>query len=211
MLRITAGDFRGRRLKVPKVEATRPLVERAREGMFNHLGALVADALVWDVYAGSGILGLEALSRGAAKVVAIERHHRAAAQLEENADLLGCRKQLQCLRIDTNRLPALADSQPAPDLIFFDPPYDDFRKGGPGRIKVWGLFLDLAHRLNPGGCAIVHTPRGILNEEELSALPGIERRDYSNTSLYWWHKPAAANTSASDPEPPSAENEPHAS
>lgn len=189
MLRITAGDFRGRRLKVPKVEATRPLVERAREGMFNHLGDLVVNALVWDVYAGSGILGLEALSRGAAKVMAVERHHRAAAQLEENAELLGCRDQLQCLRIDTNRLPTIVDSQSAPDLIFFDPPYDDFRKGGPGRIKVWALFLGLAQRLNPGGCAIVHTPRGILNEEELGALPGIERRDYSNTSLYWWHKP----------------------
>ena len=195
MLRITAGEFRGRRLKVPKVEATRPLVERAREGMFNHLGDLVANAIVWDVYAGSGILGLEALSRGAAKVVAIERHHRAAAQLEENAALLGCGKQLQCLRIDAYRLPSLASTQPAPDLIFFDPPYDDFRKGGPGRDKVWSLFLSLVQHLNPAGCAIVHAPRGILNQKELSDLPGIERRDYSNTSLYWWHKAAESATS----------------
>jgi len=44
--------------------------------------------------------------------------------------------------------------------------------------------------MNPSGCAIVHTPRGILEEDELAALPGIERRDYSNTSLYWWHKPS---------------------
>jgi len=196
MLRITAGDFRGRRLKVPKVEATRPLVERAREGMFNHLGDLVVDALVWDVYAGSGILGLEALSRGAAQVLAIERHPLAAAQLEENAQLLGCSEQLQCLRMDAYRLVALPDHQQAPDLIFFDPPYDDFRKGGGGRIKVWNLFLSLAQRLNPGGCAIVHAPCGILNEEELAHLPGIARRDYSNTSLYWWHKPVDQATSA---------------
>lgn len=188
MLRITAGEFRGRRLKVPEVAATRPLVERAREGMFNHLGDLVENALVWDVYAGSGILGLEALSRGAAKVIAVERHHRAAMQLEENAQLLACQDQLQCLRIDAFRLPTLTDSQAAPDLIFFDPPYDDFRRGGPERIKVWNLFLDLARRLNVGGCAVAHTPRGILSDEELSDLPGIERRDYSNTSLYWWHK-----------------------
>ena len=195
MLRITAGEFRGRRLKVPKVAATRPLVERAREGMFNHLGESVQGALVWDVYAGSGILGLEALSRGAAMVVAVERHHRAAIQLEENAELLGCKDQLQCLRIDANRMPTLADKQPAPDLIFFDPPYDDFRKGGLGRIKVWSLFLDLAQRLNPGGCAVVHTPRGILNDAETGNLPGIERRDYSNTSLYWWHKAKAQEPS----------------
>lgn len=196
MLRITAGDFRGRRLKVPKVEATRPLVERAREGLFNHLGDLVVDALVWDVYAGSGILGLEALSRGAAQVLAIERHPLAAAQLEENAQLLGCSAHLQCLRMDAYRLAALADRQPAPDLIFFDPPYDNFRIGGEGRIKVWGLFLSLTQRLKPGGCAIVHTPCGILSEEELGHLPGVARRDYSQTSLYWWHKPEDPATSA---------------
>jgi len=190
MLRITAGDYRGRRLKVPKVDATRPLVERAREGLFNHLGSLVDGALVWDVYAGSGILGLEAISRGANKVVAVERHHRAAAQLEENAELLGCREQLQCLRIDANRLLDVVGAEASPDLIFFDPPYDDFRKGGPGRIKVGDLFLRVSERMNPSGCAIVHTPRGILEEDELAALPGIERRDYSNTSLYWWHKPS---------------------
>ena len=72
MLRITAGVHRGRKLKVPQVMATRPLAERAREGLMSHLAPLLEDAVIWDLYAGSGILGLEALSRGAAQVLAWE-------------------------------------------------------------------------------------------------------------------------------------------
>jgi len=191
MLRITAGEFRGRRLKVPKVEATRPLVERAREGMFNHLQELVDDAVVWDVYAGSGILGFEALSRGAKSVLAVEYSRAAVIQIEQNADLLGVQSVHKCLRGDAYRLPTMKGLGPAPDLVFFDPPYDDFRKGGPRREKVWQLFLDLASLTVPGGCAVAHTPRGILVKAEVEALNGLERRDYSNTSLYWWHKPQA--------------------
>jgi len=189
MLRITAGAHRGRKLQVPKVAATRPLVERAREGVFSHIRELVPGSTVWDVYAGSGILGLEALSRGAARVVAVERNRLAAAQLLENARMLDCEDRMQVLRIDAHRMAGMSELEP-PSLIFFDPPYADFRGGGPQRIKVWGLFIALAERLSPAGVAIVHTPRGILHQAELECLPGIEQRDYGSTSLYWWHRPA---------------------
>lgn len=192
MLRITAGEHRGRKLKVPKVEATRPLVERAREGLFNHLQEAVEGAVVWDIYAGSGILGLEALSRGAGAVLAVEYSRDAVRQIEENAALIGVGEQHRCVRLDVFRIPKTAGLGPAPDLLFFDPPYDDFRKGGPRREKVWALFLELSTMIAPGGCAVVHTPRGILTEAELEKLPGLERRDYSNTSLYWWHRPATS-------------------
>jgi 16S rRNA (guanine966-N2)-methyltransferase len=189
MLRITAGEHRGRKLRVPKVAATRPLVERAREGLFNHLQEAVEGAVVWDIYAGSGILGLEALSRGAGAVLAVEFSRDAVRQIEENVALLGVESRHRCLRQDVYRLPKMPGLGPAPDLMFFDPPYDEFRKGGKGREKVWRLFLDLAAMTASGGCAVVHTPRGILTEAELASLPGLERRDYSNTSLYWWHRP----------------------
>ncbi|MGB0951942.1 MAG: 16S rRNA (guanine(966)-N(2))-methyltransferase RsmD [Planctomycetota bacterium] len=193
MLRITAGEHRGRKLKVPKVEATRPLVERAREGLFNHLQEAVHDAVVWDIYAGSGILGLEALSRGAGAVLAVEFSRDAVRQIEENAALLRVEDRHRCLRADVYRLPQMPGLGPAPNLLFFDPPYDDFRKGGKRREKVWQLFLDLSQLVAPGGCAVVHTPRGILQEHEIEGLSGLERRDYSNTSLYWWHRPTDAN------------------
>jgi len=162
-------------------------VERAREGVFNHLRDLVDGATVWDIYAGSGILGLEALSRGAAQVIAVEFNRKAILQIKENVKLIGCAKQLKAMQIDAYRVPQLASSLAAPTLIFFDPPYADFRDGGPGRQKVWQLFVDLCASLEPGGAAIVHTPRGILNDDELDKLPHIERRDYGTASLYWWH------------------------
>ncbi len=187
MLRITAGEHRGRRLKVPDVTATRPLVERAREGVMNHMRDLIPEAVVLDVYAGSGILGFEALSRGAGHMYAVEKHPQAVAQLKENADMLRVSDRLTVLRMDAFRIPSQLEI--APDIVFFDPPYADFQRGGSKRVKVWQLFVDIAQRMNPDGCAVVHTPKGILREEERAMLPGIERRDYGSTSLYWWHKP----------------------
>lgn len=193
MLRITEGEHRGRKLKVPPVKATRPLVERARVGVFNHLRGTVAGATVWDVYAGSGILGLEAISRGAARVLAVEGDRRAADQLKANAALLDAAERVRVLRVDARHLPEIVQADPAlgaaPDLIFFDPPYADFQAGGARRARTWELFVTLAGRLAAGGAAVVHTPRAILSGEELARLPGIERRDYGSTSLYWWHKP----------------------
>ncbi|HIA38847.1 MAG TPA: 16S rRNA (guanine(966)-N(2))-methyltransferase RsmD [Planctomycetes bacterium] len=192
MLRITAGEHRGRKLKVPKVAATRPLVERAREGVFNHLSKIIEGAVVWDVYAGSGILGLESLSRGASQVIAVEYNQLAVAQIKENAELIHYSDKMRALKIDAYRMPGLAESEAAPNIVFFDPPYADFRDGGPKRLKVWQLFLDLADVMTEGGCAVVHTPKGLLLDTELEKLPGIERRDYGSASLYWWHKPSAA-------------------
>jgi len=190
MLRITAGEHRGRKLKVPKVAATRPLVERAREGVFNHISDIIDGATVWDVYAGSGILGLESLSRGAAQVVAVEYNRSAIAQIKENASLINYSDRMRALQIDAYSTPSLAKTEAAPDVVFFDPPYADFRGGGLKRMKVWQLFLDLSAAMKDGGCAIVHTPKGLLLDNELGKLPGIERRDYGSSSLYWWHKPS---------------------
>jgi len=186
MLRVTGGEMCGRRLKVPDVGATRPLVERAREGLMSHLQENLAEATVWDVYAGSGILGFEALSRGAAQVVAVELNAKAARQMAQNAQLLGVEPRWKLLRLNAYRLPEI-DGLAAPDLVFFDPPYADFVRGGANRIKVWQLFCDLAALLQPEGAAVVHTPKGILTEDERAKLPGIAQRDYGSTSLYWWH------------------------
>jgi len=169
--------------------ATRPLTERAREGLMSHLAPLLADAVVWDLYAGSGILGLEAISRGAAQVWAWEWSGKAVRQLKDNADLLGEADKVQVLRADVLGLAKQFDDFPAPDIVFFDPPYADFCDGGKTRAQVWELFCQLGERLNPGGCMVVHTPRGELSEQEQSALPNLGRRDYGNASLWWWHRP----------------------
>ncbi len=194
VLRITAGEHRGRRLPVPKVAATRPLPERARQALFDHLVREVPGAVVWDVYAGSGVLGFEALSRGAARVVAVEKDRRAARTIRETAATLGLGGRHHVIQMDARRLPRLWEQEsphlPRPDLVFFDPPYAEFRAGGERRAEVLALFRALAATLPPGGVAVVHTPGAVLTDEERADFPGIERRDYGSTSLYWWHRPA---------------------
>lgn len=185
MLRITAGEHRGRKLPVPDVKATRPLVERARMAVLDHMRPILAGARVWDIYAGSGILGFETLSRGASEVVAVEGHPRAIRQLRETADLLGYEQRIQTLRIDAHSFLKSEAAMENPDIVFFDPPYKDFK--GPRRAEVWELFCNLSRRLNHGGCSVAHTPRGILNSNEMDNLPGLVQRNYGTTSLYWWH------------------------
>ncbi|MFQ5750060.1 MAG: RsmD family RNA methyltransferase [Planctomycetota bacterium] len=187
MLRITAGEHRGRRLRVPEVESTRPLLERARQALMDHLRPGIPEARVWDVCAGSGILGFEALSRGAGSVVAVERHPRAVARLRESARELGYGERVEVLRLDARRFLERDPPPPAPDIVFFDPPFAAFR--GAGRAQSWQTFLDLAARLRPGGCAVVHLPAGELASSEKEKLPGLEVRAYGSSRLAWWHRP----------------------
>ena len=127
MTRIVAGTHRGRRLAVPSGTATRPTADRAREGMFSSLQSLVdlEGAHFLDLYAGSGALGLEALSRGAARATLVESDERAAAVLRGNAERLGLpadvveRPVEQFLAGD----PA-ADGGAPYDVVALDPPYE---------------------------------------------------------------------------------------
>lgn len=124
MARIVAGSARGRRLAVP-ASGTRPTSERAREGLFSTLCALrgpLAGARVLDLYAGSGAVGLEAASRGAAEVLLVESDPRAARVLRDNVAALRC----PGVTLSTLRVERLA-REPAPssyDVVFADPPYE---------------------------------------------------------------------------------------
>ena len=123
MSRIIAGTAGGRRLLTPPGERTRPTSDRVREALFarlEHLGA-IDDAVVLDLYAGSGALGLEALSRGAAAAVFVERDRKAAGVVRRNAHGLGLRPvQVHAESVETF-LGAGADR--TAHLVFCDPPY----------------------------------------------------------------------------------------
>jgi len=118
-VRVVAGEFRGRRLAAPRGARTRPTADRVREALFSMLGD-VSGARVLDLYAGSGALGIEALSRGAESAVFVERDPRAAAVIERNLTSLGLEQEV--LRQDVVRF--LARSPGTFDLVFCDPPYD---------------------------------------------------------------------------------------
>jgi 16S rRNA (guanine966-N2)-methyltransferase len=118
-VRVIAGEFRGRRLQAPRGARTRPTADRVREALFSMLGDL-SGVRVLDLYAGSGALGIEALSRGAASAVFVERDARAAATIKRNLDALGAEAEVR--RQDVLRF--LASGEGPFDLVFCDPPYD---------------------------------------------------------------------------------------
>lgn len=121
-LRLIGGRYRGRRLDFPDQSGLRPTPDRIRETLFNWLQPRLAGARCLDLFAGSGALGFEAASRGAAEVVMIERAEAAARQLRANADRLGA-TGIQIHRADA--LNWLAGCASPFDLVFLDPPFAD--------------------------------------------------------------------------------------
>ncbi len=121
-MRVVAGELKGRRLAAPAGGATRPTTDRVREAVFNALASIdaVVDARVLDLYAGSGALGIEALSRGAAHCTFVERDRAALAAIDENIATLGLGDRARVLVADGIAAAARVDA----DLAFADPPYD---------------------------------------------------------------------------------------
>jgi len=125
-MRIIAGEFRRRRLMANPGLVTRPITDRAKETLFQHLGDSIVESRVADVFAGTGSLGLEALSRGASSVVFIEKDVRAHELLCRNVEKLGVEDRTMCWRTDVARTSFQPKGLPnllPYDIVFFDPPY----------------------------------------------------------------------------------------
>ena len=122
--RVIAGAYRGRSLKVPRGSVTRPTAARVREALFNMLGD-IADTKVLDLYAGSGALAFEALSRGAARAVLVERDRAALACIRENVDALRAEDRSVVVPLALPRALAPAAEHGPFDLVFCDPPWAD--------------------------------------------------------------------------------------
>ncbi len=159
-LRIIAGALRGRRWPVPDVPGLRPTPDRVRETLFNWLAPCIAGRRVLDLFAGSGALGFEAASRGAASVTLVEQHRAALALLRETAARFG----LDSVRIEAMEAMAFLRAQPAGsgwDVILLDPPFDSGllapalqRIGGHGLLAAGGYcYVEL-----PGDAALPEWP-----------------------------------------------------
>lgn len=155
-MRIIAGAYKGRRLKAPTWDGLRPTSDKLRETLFNVLALRVPDARVLDGFAGTGAVGLEALSRGAAQVTFIEKDRRAAALVRENLAAAGVDEgsyTIECsdIRLALRRMPADRRF----DLIFLDPPYaldgiDEILAEAAGHLAPDGLLvLERATRREP--------------------------------------------------------------
>jgi 16S rRNA (guanine966-N2)-methyltransferase len=145
-MRVVAGSARGLRLVSPKDRGTRPITDRVKETLFAILGERVSDARAVDLYAGTGAIGIEALSRGARSVDFVERAPSALRALRTNLETTGLAAGARVHGTDVERFLAAANGDPW-DLAVLDPPYEV-------RAIVAPLAA-LAARMTPGGTVVV--------------------------------------------------------
>ena len=177
-MRIIAGQWRGRTIEAPPGQATRPTADRVRETLFSMLASRLGsfeDLRIADLFAGSGALGLEALSRVAAQATFVESDAKAAASIRRNAETLGASEQI--LGSSALALPRL---QPF-DLVFADPPY----AAGAGTAVV--KAVEQAGWLAPGSWMSVETSRA--DDVDPGALVIDTVRDVGRARLTLLRKP----------------------
>lgn len=185
-MRIISGSFRGRRLATPVGEGCRPAMGRTREALFSMLearGGGLAGARVLDIFAGSGSLALEALSRGAASAALVENARPSLRALEANVAALGVEDRARVFPEDALRFlrrPAAAVAGAPFDLVFLDPPY---RKG----LALSALTaLTTGGWLAPGALVSAEVEEGLA----LPPLPGLEpltERRFGQTVIHLWN------------------------
>lgn len=149
-VRIIGGMWKGRKLRFPAVNGLRPTLGRARESLFNWLVMELAGARCLDLFAGSGALGFEALSRGAANVTFVESSRNVASALRSNIELL------RAANASVVTMPAkrfLLGAQSAWDIIFLDPPF------GSGELQQAITLIAQRHLLQPEGFVYFELPR----------------------------------------------------
>ncbi len=177
-MRIIAGTARSRRLVGPPGETTRPMTDRMRESLFSSLAALIPGSVIVDLFAGTGSMGLEALSRGAAEVTFVERDRAALRALQTNIETVGLESRV--LSGDVERF--LDRGQGRFDLAFVDPPY----------ALPLASLVEMMKKLSPllaqSGIAVVHRRYGEEPPETIDDLELVNRRRYGGAELWRYAK-----------------------
>ena len=179
--RITGGSLRGETLRVLPGDAVRPTRARVRAALFAIIGSELPAARVLDLFAGSGALGAEAISRGAAFALFVEVDRRALEVLEENRRRLALLAQSAVLALDLYRSTPPAD-RPF-DLLLLDPPFEDLRGRDPAR-DPWEVIARVAAAcLRPGGRIALEAPKGT-SPRGSSGIEWEPARRYGATELH---------------------------
>lgn len=187
-MRVVAGKYRRRVLKSLRGLHLRPTSDRLRETLFNILGASVESAVFVDAYAGSGAVGIEALSRGAREAIFIEKHAAAANLIRRNLESLGIGAEANLLITDAVRgLELLAARHVHANFVFLDPPYAA-REEHERALD----FLDRSPLLAPSGRVIVEHPKRWALPERLEELERTRVVEQGDTVLSFYRLAIAA-------------------
>lgn len=174
-MRIVAGEFKSRILQDPRGHRTHPMSEKVRGALFNVLGD-VSGLTVLDAFAGSGVIGIEALSRGAARVVAVDTDKDAFKVMKANRDLVTDEAHMSVHRANISSWLATQDD-PLFDIVIADPPYDDIRPE---------LLQKVAEAVKPGGILVFSLPPAqqiVLNGFEL-----VDEKRYGDAKLVFYKR-----------------------
>ena len=212
-MRIIGGEHRGRRIAAPKGRATRPMLDRVREAVFSSAAPWLAEARVLDLFAGSGSLGLEALSRGAASARFVEGNERTAGLLRDNLRELGAAERGQVVVGDALAPRTWAAASRGPfDLVFLDPPYPMITEPQTRMRVLETLDLLLREALAPDGLIVLHVPRLALDRRALPSAAEAAERAYGTNAVWYVTPPeddlpasASADTDAPSEPPPSSD------
>lgn len=173
--------MRGRPIEYHGAEFTRPMKDNVRENLFNILGSAVRGAIAWDLFAGTGALAFESLSRGAESAIAIEQNRRAASVIQKTATHLGLDRRLQVLTGDTFRLSDSLLTPPAEDtpwIVFVCPPYVLWQEACESLARIINRVVSLA----PPGSVLVAEMEKKFPVEQLPA-GDWDHRQYGGTRL----------------------------
>lgn len=187
-MRVIAGKYRSRVLKSALRLRLRPTSDRLRETLFNVLGGLVEDSLFVDLFAGTGAVGIEAISRGAREVVFIELHAAGVRLISRNLESLGVRTGVEVIEADAVRgLETLSARRLAADFIFLDPPYENQED----YVRVLE-FLDTSHLIAPRGFVIAEHRNSMELPERFDRLECSRILEQGDASLSFYRLAAAA-------------------
>jgi 16S rRNA (guanine966-N2)-methyltransferase len=191
-LRVLGGEFRGRVLGTVRGFGTRPLLAQVREAVFNILGQRLDGLAVWDLFAGTGANGIEALSRGAGRVLFLEKSNQALSVLRRNLDELGdeVKARSHVLKLDAwdpaPLLPCGEEREVPPDLIFLDPPYPDVAEDP---VRAAYRAQKLTRRLAPGGTLCFHFRDGVLDADDFAGSAEVDVRVWGTSAFAFLRAP----------------------
>ncbi len=180
-MRIIAGQRRGHKIDGPRASGkTRPTSDLVRESLFNILGELVVDRVVVDLFAGTGALGLEALSRGAESAIFVERDRECVSLIIRNVATLRYEDRAQIRHADAYRwVRAYRPDGDDPVVVLLDPPYQDYQR----RAKVLNQGIAELVRKLPAGSVIALEGGRVLSDQILDDFETWDVRRYSSTQI----------------------------
>ena len=197
MLRINGGQYKRTILQgPPDAETTRPITARVKESIFNLLRGWFEDAVVLDLFAGVGAIGLEAVSRGAREVVMIEMDRRIGNILDENIRTLNCEDRATLVRADALGPAAMAQAPKNCDVIFVDPPYPMW-EDEETRSRLIDLCVRAVPMMKAKSFLVLRTPFDWIEGDVIDGLEGPETHQYSPDMFVHLFAPH------SQPNPPS--------